>query len=114
MHASSARRATPSARCRGGERGEREASWEADRSIEMKIVCEAAVAQSLAQHVLSNYAPHFQVAMFTADVGVFRARSSDAAGMRRCGSEDPAATSRPAAGWPGLNRALRRFSIQAI
>jgi nitrogen regulatory protein P-II 2 len=57
----------------GGERGEREASWEADRSIEMKIVCEAAVAQSLAQHVLSNYAPHFQVAMFTADVGVFRA-----------------------------------------
>ena len=57
----------------GGERGEREASWEADRSIEMKIVCVAAVAQALAQHVLSSYAANYQVAMFTADVGVFRA-----------------------------------------
>jgi nitrogen regulatory protein P-II 2 len=56
----------------GGERGEREASWEVDRSIEMKVVCDAAVAEKLAAHVLAQYAPHYAVAMFTAAVGVFR------------------------------------------
>jgi nitrogen regulatory protein P-II 2 len=56
----------------GGEGGERTASWEADRSIEMKVICEAAVAERLAQHVLTTYAPHFAVTLFTADVGVFR------------------------------------------
>ena len=39
----------------------------------MKIVFEAKVAQALAQHVLASHAAHYQVAMFTADVGVFRA-----------------------------------------
>lgn len=57
----------------GGERGEREASWEADRSIEMKVICDAAVAEQLAAHLLATYAAHFQMALFTADVGVFRA-----------------------------------------
>lgn len=56
----------------GGERGEREASWQADRSIEMKVICDAAVAERLAQHVLARYAPNFAVTLFTADVGVFR------------------------------------------
>jgi len=56
----------------GGGRGEREASWEADRSVEIKIIAEAAVAELLAQHVLTTYAPHYAIAMFTTDVGVFR------------------------------------------
>lgn len=56
----------------GGERGEREASWEADRSIEMKVICDEAVASALAQHVLDTYAPNYAVALFTAAVGVFR------------------------------------------
>jgi nitrogen regulatory protein P-II 2 len=56
----------------GGDRGDREAAWEADRSIEMKVICEAAVAEQLAQHILANYAPHYAVTMFTVDVGVFR------------------------------------------
>jgi nitrogen regulatory protein P-II 2 len=56
----------------GGERGDREARWEADRSIEMKVICEAAVAAQLAQHVLDEYAKHYAVTLFTADVGVFR------------------------------------------
>ncbi|MCU0764858.1 MAG: transcriptional regulator [Burkholderiaceae bacterium] len=56
----------------GGEGGEREARWEADRSIEMKVICDEAVAANLAQHVLSTYAPHYAVTLFTADVGVFR------------------------------------------
>jgi nitrogen regulatory protein P-II 2 len=56
----------------GGEHGEREARWEADRSIEVKVICEAAVAEKLAAHVLAAYAPHYAVTLFTADVGVFR------------------------------------------
>jgi len=56
----------------GGERGEREARWEADRSIEMKVICDEAVAAKLAQHVLETYAPNYAVTLFTADVGVFR------------------------------------------
>jgi nitrogen regulatory protein P-II 2 len=56
----------------GGDRGDREAAWEADRLIEMKVICDEAVATRLAQHVLATYAPHYAVTMFTADVGVFR------------------------------------------
>lgn len=56
----------------GGERDEREAAWEADRSIEMKVVCAETVAERLAAHVLATYAPHYAVTLFTAEVGVFR------------------------------------------
>ena len=56
----------------GGERGDREARWEADRSIEMKVICDEAVAAELARHVLASYAPNYSVTLFTADVGVFR------------------------------------------
>jgi nitrogen regulatory protein P-II 2 len=56
----------------GGESGDREARWEADRSIEMKVICDEAVAAQLAQHVLAEYARHYAVTLFTADVGVFR------------------------------------------
>jgi nitrogen regulatory protein P-II 2 len=58
----------------GGERGDREARWEADRSIEMKVICDEAVAAQLASHVLASYAPNYAVTLFTADVGVFRPR----------------------------------------
>jgi len=56
-----------------GQRGERESQWEADRSIEMKVIAEAGVAEQLARHVLAAHAPHYAVTMFITDVGVFRA-----------------------------------------
>ena len=56
----------------GGERGDREARWEADRSIELKVICDQAVAAKLAQHVLQTYAPNYALTLFTADVGIFR------------------------------------------
>jgi nitrogen regulatory protein P-II 2 len=56
----------------GGARGEREAAWEADRSIEMKVICSESVAERVAQHVLATYAPNFAVTVFVTDVGVFR------------------------------------------
>lgn len=56
----------------GGERGERAAEWDADRLVEMKVICDEAAAARLAQHVLVQYAPNYAVTLFTADVGVFR------------------------------------------
>lgn len=56
----------------GGGGGAREASWEADRSIEMKVICDAQVAQRLAEHILATYAPHYAVTLFVSEVGVFR------------------------------------------
>jgi nitrogen regulatory protein P-II 2 len=55
-----------------GEHSERQGNWEADRSIEMKIIAAAEVAEKLAAHVLATYAPHYSVTLFTSDVGVFR------------------------------------------
>jgi nitrogen regulatory protein P-II 2 len=56
----------------GGSRGEREGMWENDRSIEMKIIADVSVAEQVAQLVLTTYAPHYAVVLFTAEVGVFR------------------------------------------
>ena len=56
----------------GGRGGAREGAWEADRSIELKVVCEADVAERFAAHVLAAYCPHYAVTMYLADVGVLR------------------------------------------
>jgi nitrogen regulatory protein P-II 2 len=56
----------------GGRRGTRAGDWEADRSIELKVIATEAVAQALADHVLAAYCPHYSVTMFLADAGVLR------------------------------------------
>lgn len=58
----------------GGMHGEREGAWEADRSIELQVVCGAEVAERIAEHVLAQYAPNYAVAMYLSDVQVFRAQ----------------------------------------
>lgn len=55
-----------------GRGGAREGSWEADRSIEVKIVCETEVAERLAAHLLAAYGEHYAVTMYLADVSVLR------------------------------------------
>ncbi|MEY4978105.1 MAG: hypothetical protein RLZZ352_375 [Pseudomonadota bacterium] len=58
---------------RGGSRlSTREALWEADRSIEMKVIASAEVADALARHVLTTYAPHYSLSLYFADVDVVR------------------------------------------
>lgn len=52
--------------------GVREGAWEADRTIEMKVICEQAVADAIAEHVLATYAPHYSVALWFATVQVLR------------------------------------------
>ncbi len=52
--------------------GVREGDWEADRTIEMKLICEPAVADAIAAHVLSVYAPNYGVALYFSPVQVLR------------------------------------------
>ncbi len=52
--------------------GVREGAWEADRTIEMKVICDEAVADAIAEHVLATYAAHYSVALWFASVQVLR------------------------------------------
>ena len=52
--------------------GVREGDWEADRTVEVKLICEPAVADTIAQHVLSTYSRHYAVAMTFSEVSVLR------------------------------------------
>jgi nitrogen regulatory protein P-II 2 len=56
----------------GGRGGVREGAWEADRSIEVKVICEAAVAERLAEHLLSTYGKHYAITLYLSDVAVLR------------------------------------------
>ncbi len=57
----------------GGASGTREGRWEADRTIEMKVVCDEAVADAIAQTVLDSYGAHYHVSLYFTDVQVLRA-----------------------------------------
>ncbi len=56
----------------GGRGGVREGAWEADRTIEMKVVCDAPVADAIASHVLAVYARNFGVTLWFSEVSVLR------------------------------------------
>lgn len=55
-----------------GREGVREGAWEADRTIELKVICDAQVADAIAEHVLATYAPNYSVAMWFSEVAVLR------------------------------------------
>jgi len=52
--------------------GVREGDWEADRTIELKIICSEKVADAFSEHVLTTYAPHYSVALYFSPVQVLR------------------------------------------
>ena len=52
--------------------GVRDGDWEADRTIELKVLCDAGVADTIAEHVLKTYARHYSVAMWFSTVAVLR------------------------------------------
>jgi hypothetical protein len=52
--------------------GVREGAWEADRTIEIKLICDPPVADRIAEHVLGTYAANYSVAMYFAPVEVLR------------------------------------------
>ena len=55
-----------------GAAGAREGSWEADRTIEMKVICAAEVAERIGHAVLATYGDHYGLSIFFADVSVLR------------------------------------------
>jgi nitrogen regulatory protein P-II 2 len=55
-----------------GAAGAREGAWEADRTIEMKVICDADVAERIGQAVLAAYGEHYGLSMYFADVAVLR------------------------------------------
>ena len=56
----------------GGSEGVREGAWEADRTIEMKVICDPAVADAIAAHVLAAYAAHYSLVVYFCEVSVLR------------------------------------------
>lgn len=56
-----------------GSSGEREGAWEADRTIEMKVICDPEVADRIAHDVLARYGKDYSLSLFFADVTVLRA-----------------------------------------
>jgi hypothetical protein len=52
--------------------GVRNGDWEADRTIELKVLCEPGVADTIAEHVLATYAGHYSVAMWFSEATVLR------------------------------------------
>jgi len=50
----------------------REGAGDTDRTIEMKIICERAIAEAIAGQVLSEFAPNFSVRVLLSEVEVFR------------------------------------------
>ena len=56
----------------GGQHGVKEAAWDIDRMIELKVVADEAVIDALANHLLEHYAPNFALSMFLSDVQVLR------------------------------------------
>ena len=56
----------------GGARGAREADWDADRSIQLEVICDDSVAQTIRAHIHQSYFNDYAVTIFTADVSVLR------------------------------------------
>lgn len=52
--------------------GVREGAWEADRTIELKVICDPSLADDIAAHVLSAYARDFSVVIYFSEVAVLR------------------------------------------
>jgi nitrogen regulatory protein P-II 2 len=56
----------------GGIRGTRDADWEGNRSIRMEVICDDAVAEKIAEHVLSQYGMDYSLSIYLSDVAVLR------------------------------------------
>jgi predicted nuclease with RNAse H fold len=55
-----------------GSEGAREGAWEADRTIEMKVICDAAIADAIAAHLLTTYSTNYSLVLYFSEVSVVR------------------------------------------
>jgi hypothetical protein len=55
-----------------GAGGERDAAWGPSGNIRMEVICEAAVADSIAAHLRKTYFEHYALVLYMSDVEVLR------------------------------------------
>lgn len=55
-----------------GSRGLRNAAWDESSNIRVEIVCDAATAQAIADHLQAHYYEHYGMILFMSDVTVLR------------------------------------------
>jgi nitrogen regulatory protein P-II 2 len=52
--------------------GERSGDSDFDRTIELRVICDAVVADALAEVIVTKYAPHYSVVLHLSEVQVLR------------------------------------------
>lgn len=55
-----------------GSRGARDAGWDEARNIRMEVVCDAAVAAAVSEHLQRHYYDNYAMILFVSDVAVLR------------------------------------------
>lgn len=55
-----------------GDRGVRNAGWEASSNIRVEVVCDAATAERIADHLREHYYANFAMILYLSDVEVLR------------------------------------------
>lgn len=55
-----------------GASGARDGAWEADRTVEIKVICDAPVADAIAEAALARYGRDYGLTMYFGDVQVLR------------------------------------------
>ena len=55
-----------------GHRGKRNTDWEHGGNIRLEVICDAGLADTLAQHLRERYYDHYSMVMFVQDVEVLR------------------------------------------
>ena len=55
-----------------GSRGIRDAGWTTDRNIRVEIICDAVLAEKIAEHMQEHYYRDFAMVMYISDVGIMR------------------------------------------
>lgn len=56
-----------------GHRGKRALDWEHGANIRLEVVCDAKLAESIADHLRARYYDHYAMILFAHDVEVMRA-----------------------------------------
>lgn len=60
-----------------GSHGERGGAWSADRSIRIEVLCDAATADRIIEHVHARYFAHYAMVLWQTEVGVLRPAKFD-------------------------------------
>lgn len=52
--------------------GERDGAWDLDRTIEVRVICDAAVADAIAEVLMAKFAAHYGLVIHFSEVQVLR------------------------------------------